>query len=220
MNKIITDFTLDLQLNKIQDVLSRLGKEADKERVGDALVKPEDRMLAITADTGMFFGIILKMIQAKMVLEVGTSTGYSTLWLADALHTSSDRSIITIEENSSKIKRARKNFDDAGVSDFIEIRQGKAKDVLSKMLEQYQIDKKPQFDFVLLDADKENCIDYFELVLPMLRVGGVIAADNILHPESCIVDMARYTEHVKNKSNVQSVTVPIGNGEEITIKTK
>ena len=214
---------------KIWKVLTRLGEQANKERWGEAIVLPEDRMLAITADTGMFFNIMLKAMQARRILEVGTSTGYSTLWFADAVkqnnqnNTETQKPIITIEENPSKIERARKNFDEAGVNDIIEIREGQAKDILSKMLKDYQNNSGNKnivglFDFVFLDADKENCIDYFELILPMLRVGGVVAADNMLHPESSIPEMTKYGTYVKNKSGVQSVTVPVGNGEEITIK--
>ncbi|MBI3841666.1 MAG: O-methyltransferase [Thaumarchaeota archaeon] len=214
--------------SKIADVLTKLDIDANKERVGKVTVDSNERMLAITSDTGMFFNIILKSIRAKRVLEVGTSTGYSTLWFADAIKyndpSNEDNNIITIEENPSKIKRARKNFEDADVNHIIEIREGKAGDLLRSMLKEYQnLTKKEKvepFDFIFLDADKENCIDYFELTLPMLKVGGIIAADNILHPESCVPEMTRYAEYVKKKSNVQSVTVPIGNGEEVTIKIK
>lgn len=213
---------------KIADVLSRLDIEANKERAGEVTVDHNQRMLAITSDTGMFFNIILKSIRAKRILEVGTSTGYSTLWFADAIKyndpNNEDSHIITIEENPTKIKRARKNFEDAGVNDIVDIQEGKAGDLLRSMLKEYQdLTKKEKvepFDFIFLDADKENCIDYFELTLPMLKVGGIIAADNILHPESSVPEMTRYSEYVKKKSNAQSVTVPIGNGEEITIKIK
>jgi len=214
---------------KIWKVLFRLGEQADIERFEDKLVPDEDRMLAITADTGMFFNIMLKAMKARRILEIGTSTGYSTLWFADAVmqnnleYTKTGKPIITIDDNPSKVERARKHFDEAGVKEIIEIREGLAKHILSEMLKDYQnkSDNKKVgslFDFVFLDADKENCIDYFELTLPMLRVGGIIAADNMLHPESSIPEMTKYGNYVKNKSNVQSVTLPVGNGEEITIK--
>ena len=215
--------------NKIWEVLSKLGEQANKERQGESIVHPEDKMLAITTDTGMFFNIILKAMQARRILEIGTSTGYSTLWFADAVKqnnhnkTETEKSIITIDENPSKIQRASENFYEAGVKDIIEIREGQAMHILSEMLKDYQNksgNKKVGglFDFVFLDADKENCIDYFELTLPMLRVGGIIAADNMLHPESSMLEMTKYGNYVKSKSNVQSVTVSVGNGEEITIK--
>lgn len=213
---------------KIWKVLSKLGEQVNKERRGEVMVLPEDRMLAITADTGMFFNIMLKAIQARRILEIGTSTGYSTLWFADAVkqnnhnNTETKKPIITIDENPSKVERARKHFDEAGVKEIIEIREGMAKSILSKMVKDYQNNNNKNeaglFDFIFIDADKENAIDYFELTLPMVRIGGIIAADNMLHPESCVQEMTKYGNYVKNKPNVQSVTVPIGNGEEITIK--
>lgn len=167
-------------------------------------------MLAITTDTGMFFSILLKAIKARRVLEVGTSAGFSTLWLADAV--GKNGKIITIEMDPQKIERARKNFKQAGVDKLIEIKQGVALDVLRKL--------KGKFDFVLLDADKENIIKYFDLVLPMVRAGGIIAADNMLLPSHYRPMMEKYSRHVRSNPRVQSVTVPIGMGEEITIKLR
>ncbi len=212
-----------MQLNitsKIHQVLIKLGQQADKERSNETIADPDGRMLAITADTGMFFNILLKSVQAKRVLEVGTSTGYSTLWFADALKQNpsyTEKRIITIEENPSKVKRASRNFLEAEVSDMIEIRQGQANQILTEISKEIQ---QNYFDFVFLDADKENSISYFEAVLPLVRIGGIIAADNILHPDSCVPDMQRYSSYVKNKTDVQSVTLPIGNGEELTIRVR
>jgi predicted O-methyltransferase YrrM len=164
-------------------------------------------MLAITADTGMFFSILCKAIKARRVLEVGTSAGFSTLWLADAVGRKGK--VVTIEQDPAKVARARKNFRDAGL-DNIEIRQGVAFDMLSKL--------KGTFDFVLLDADKENIIKYFDLVFPLVRAGGIIAADNMLFPPPYRPAMKKYACHVRSNPHVQSVTVPIGMGEEVTIK--
>jgi predicted O-methyltransferase YrrM len=111
-----------------------------------------------------------------------------------------------------KVARAKENFRMAGVEKMIEIQQGVALDVLRHL--------KGRFDFVLLDADKENIIKYFDLVLPMVRAGGIIAADNMLFPPPYRLMMKKYARHVQSKHNVQSVTVPIGMGEEITIKTR
>lgn len=201
---------------RIWQVLHRLGEQADKERSGKTTIPESEMMLAITGDTGIYFNIMLKAIRAKRILEVGTSTGYSTLWFADAIkHNNSDqRSIITIEGNPAKISRARKNFEEAGVNGMIEVHQGTAIDVLKGMRADYDA----PFDFVFIDADKENAINYFDLVFPMVRTGGIIAADNVLYPEGCVVEMGKYARYVKGRSDVESVTVPIGNGEEITIK--
>jgi caffeoyl-CoA O-methyltransferase len=167
-------------------------------------------MLAITVDTGIFFSILIRSIKAKRILEVGTSVGFSTLWFAAAI--GKKGKIVTIEMDPLKIERARKTFRRAGVEKIIKIRQGVALDVLRTM--------KCKFDFVLIDADKENIIKYFDLILPLVRVGGIIAADNMLFPTPYRPMMKKYARHVRNNGKVQSVTVPIGMGEEITIKLR
>ncbi|NWG37559.1 O-methyltransferase [Nitrososphaera sp.] len=205
---------------KISQVLCRLGEQADKERSGQATIPESEMMLAITSDTGVYFNIMLKAINAKRILEVGTSTGYSTLWFVDAIkYNNSDHAkpIITIDENPAKTNRARKNFEEAGVDSLIDVRRGTAIDVLKEMQASY--DDTP-FDFVFIDADKENAINYFDLVFPMVRTGGIIAADNILHPENLVAEMSKYSRYVKGRPDAESVTVPIGMGEEITIKLR
>ena len=170
-------------------------------------------MLAITADTGVFFSIMLKAMHAKRILEVGTSTGFSTLWFANAIMSvAGNPSIITIEADPAKIRRAKKNFVQARADSIIEIKQGVAVDVLRQMK------KKNDFDFVFIDADKENMLEYFDLVLPMTKVGGIIAADNMLFPEHYRPHMDKYARYVRRRQNVQSVTVPVGMGEEVTLK--
>src|SRR3712207_1214656 len=198
--------------SKVLKVISRLNKRANRERNGRVKIAPEQEMLAITADTGMFFSILLKAIEARRVLEVGTSAGFSTLWLADAIGKKHNTKVITIEMNPQKKEWALKNFKEAGVDKMIEIKQGLALDLLHNL--------KGNFDFVFLDADKENIVRYFDLVLPLVKIGGIIAADNMLYPYHFSPVMRKYASHVHRKPNIQSVTVPIGMGEEITIKLR
>ena len=198
--------------NKVLSVISRLNRQSNQERSGRVKVAPDQEMLAITADTGIFFSVLLKAIKARCILEVGTSAGYSTLWFADAMERNHSTRIITIEMNPQKVEWALKNFKEAGLDKMIEIKQGIALDLLPKL--------KGKFDFVFLDADKENIIRYFDIVLPMLRIGGIIAADNMLYPDHFRPAMRKYARHVHTRPNVQSVTVPIGMGEEITIKLR
>ena len=198
--------------SKVLSVISRLNRQSNRERSGRVKVAPDQEMLAITADTGIFFSVLLKAIKARRILEVGTSAGFSTLWFADAMGKNRRTRVITIEMNPQKVERALKNFKDAGIDTMIEIKQGVALDLLYKL--------KGKFDFVFLDADKENIIRYFDLVLPMVRIGGIIAADNMLYPDHFRPAMRKYARHVHSKPNIQSVTVPIGMGEEITIKLR
>ena len=201
----------------IKSVLRKLGKRSELEKSEKIQVNHDERMLTISNETGEFFNILLKTMNAKKILEVGMSVGFSTLWFADAILANNGK-IVTIEENQDKIVRAKKNFEEAGVSAQIEIQEGKALQILHRLATSES--EQQQFDFVFLDADKENNIEYFDLVLPLVRVGGIIATDNILYPEEFRPEMKKFTEYIKSKPNVQTMTLDLGNGEEISIKTK
>src|SRR5512133_3337391 len=107
--------------SRIWRVISRLEDQSNRERSIEKGIPPENMILAITSDTGMFFNILLKAMRATKILEIGTSAGYSTLWFADAILQNNitnrgeiKKPIITIDMNHSKVSIANKNFDDAG----------------------------------------------------------------------------------------------------------
>ena len=204
---------------KIQNVLSRLEKDIDYENSHRDEIPGEKRLNCISKNIGMFYNILLKSINAKKILEIGTSVGYSGLWFADVVmsntQSESNGKIITIEREKFKIDNATQNFEEAGVGSLIKIREGEARKILHEIKEEFS---ENYFDFIFIDADKESYIEYFDLCLPLVRKGGIIGADNILFPERFNEMMADYLSHVKSKPNVQSVTVPIDNGEEVTIK--
>lgn len=200
----------------IKKVLDKMEKRSSLEKTKSLDISPEDRMLAITMETGKFFNILLRSMNAKNILEIGTSTGYSTIWCAEAIQENSGK-IITIEKNHNKIIRAKNNFNEAGISEMIEVREGMADNILAELTnENFQ----NYFDFVLIDSDKEGCIRYFDVVLPMVKKKGIIATDNILYPKKYKLEMQKFLNHVSSNSKVISVTVPIGNGEEITLKER
>ena len=202
---------------KIQNVLSRLEKDIDYENSHRDEVPSEKRLNCISKNIGMFYNIMLKSINAKNILEIGTSVGYSGLWFADAVlsNTQSEGQIITIDRVKIKIDNAIQNFKEAEVCSLIKIKEGEARKILHEIKEEFD---ENYFDFIFIDADKESYIEYFDLCLPLVRKGGIIAADNILLPERFNEMMADYLSHVRSNPNVQSVTVPIDNGEEVTIK--
>jgi len=201
---------------KIQNVLSRLEKDIDYENIHRNEVPSEKRLNCISKNIGTFYNILLKSINAKKILEIGMSVGYSGLWFADAIMSNTqDGQIITIDKEKFKIDSATRNFEEAGVSSLIKIRKGEARKILNEIKEEFG---ENYFDFIFIDADKESYIEYFDLCLPLVRKGGIIGADNILFPERFNKMMADYLSHVRNNPNVQSVTVPIDNGEEVTIK--
>jgi len=222
----------DVDLNmrsRIVKVLTELEKQSVLERSGLAEVSHEDSMLAITSDTGKFFSILLSAMNAKKILEVGTSVGYSTLWFAYSFyqnkenHSMSKINITTIDNNPLKIKKATTNFKNAGVSGLIEIIEGNALKVLNQLsnhVKENPDDQSQYFDFIFLDADKENLQEYFDLAISIVKKGGVIVTDNVLYPEEYRPSMSKYIEHIRKKDFVQSVTVPIGHGEEVSLKIR
>ena len=222
----------DMDLNtcsRIINVLTKLEKQSALERSGIAKISHEDSMLAITSDTGKFFSILLSSMNARKILEVGTSVGYSTLWIAYSLYQNkvnspeSKKNIITIDSNPLKIKKAITNFKDAGVSEIIEVMEGNAMEVLKQLsnnINENSDDQSQYFDFIFLDADKENLPEYFDLSISIVKKGGIIVTDNALYPEQYRSTMSKYIEHIRKKDFVQSVTVPIGHGEEVSLKIR
>jgi predicted O-methyltransferase YrrM len=204
---------------KISRILELLGQESEMQKTSRTKILAEREMIAITADTGMFYSILLRALGATKVLEIGTSSGYSSLWFSSALVSNASKnrpaSIVTIESNPAKVKWARENFRKAGVDRIVRVVQGEAIEALQQVKK-----SREKFDFVFIDADKENIINYFELVLPIVRPGGIIGVDNMLLPEHFRPMMRKYSDYLAKRGDVHTVTVPIGMGEEITIKIR
>ena len=156
--------------NSIFKVLEELESQSNLEKNRKIDVAPNDRMLAITKETGELLNLIMRLYNAQNVLEIGMSTGYSTIWFAEALKENKKTGkIITIEQNPNKIRRAKENFEKAKVNEIIEIKKGLAMEILTKL--SLDIKYKEFFDFVFIDADKENIIEYFNKILPMVSKG-------------------------------------------------
>jgi len=111
------------------------------------------------------------------------------------------------------------------VHDLIKIMEGNALDILSQLSKHHHDTTHNGgdgglFDFVFLDADKENLTRYFDLALPLLRKDGLIVTDNMLYPEEYRSTMSQYVKYIEGNDHVTTVTVPIGYGEELTLKVK
>jgi predicted O-methyltransferase YrrM len=192
---------MDDALAALLDELARFGKDNDARETE----RPR-RMLNITPDTGRLLWILIRSARASRILEVGTSNAYSTIWLADAARATGGR-VVTLEADAGKVQLARDNLRRAGVEDRVEILHGRAADSLRGLA--------GPFDFVFLDADRPSYATYLDLVVPRLRPGGLLVADNVV---SHAGELADYLARVKSHPGLFSVTVPIGNGEEISLK--
>ena len=127
--------------------------------------------IAISPDEGRLLQVLLRAVGARRVLEVGTLGGYSAIWMARALPP--DGSVLTLEIEPGHAEFARRHLARAGVADRVEVRVGRALDLLPAL------DGK-RFDAVFLDADKEPLPTYFDWALRLLRPGGLLIADNAL----------------------------------------
>jgi len=192
---------MDNTLIALLDELARLGAENDARETE----RPK-RMLNITRDTGRLLWILVRATGATRILEVGTSNAFSTIWLADAARDTGGR-VTTLELNPNKIKLARANLARAGLGDHVEILEGSAGETLRSL--------RGPFDFVFLDADRGSYLAYLELVVPKLAPRGLLVADNVVSHAGELND---YLSRVKSHPALFSVTVPVGNGEEISFK--
>ena len=168
--------------------------------------KTHDGYYNISADTGEFFYILVLISKAKNILEVGTSNGYSTIWLGEAAMQNKGK-ITTIEISEHKVKMAIENFKRAKLDKTIKIVYGDALKEIPKL--------KDKFDLLFLDAIKEDYINYFKLAYPKLTKQAVIIADNAIMFEGYMKD---YLGYVRNNKNLRSVLIPIGSGVEFTLK--
>jgi predicted O-methyltransferase YrrM len=127
--------------------------------------------ISISPDEGRLLQVLLRAVGARRVLEVGTLGGYSAIWMARALP--SDGHLLTLEIEPGHADFARRHLARAGVADRVEVRVGRALDLLPAL-------DGEQFDAVFLDADKEPLPTYFDWALRLLRPGGLLIADNAL----------------------------------------
>ena len=144
---------------KSTGMISEMERDAEKNRVPIA-----DREVAL------FLEITARAMNARRVLEIGMAIGYAVVYLAQAMP--DDGLIVTIEPDGEMIRRAEDYLTRAGVRERVRIERGEALDVIPNLEE--------TFDLVYLDALKEEYSDYLDQSLPLLRVGGVVIADNVL----------------------------------------
>ena len=144
--------------------------EAQILAVLERMVTSQATYLAVDADNGRMLRLLVESIGAKRAVEIGTSTGYSGLWTLLGLRATGGH-LTTFEIDPGRAERARMNFREAGVDDLVTVVVGDAHENVKQL--------KEPIDLLFLDADKEGYSSYLRTLLPLLRPGGLIAADNI-----------------------------------------
>lgn len=167
-----------------------------------------DKMVALEPIKAEFCHMMCRALRATRVVEVGTSFGVSTLYLADAVRANGGGVVIGTEYEPAKAAQARANFEAAGVADLIDLREGDLRETL-KVIE-------GPVDFVLMDIWTEMAAPALELILPHLRPGAVVVADNTTqfrHAYRHFFDIV-----ADPKNGLTTLTLPFDNGLEMVVK--
>ena len=167
---------------------------------------------------GNFLAIISKLIKPFNVLEIGTYTGYSTLCIAKGLNP--EGMIHTIDKNEELLQIQNKYFEKSGLRNQIKQYTGDALAIIPKL--------KFDFDMVFLDADKENYVKYLELILPILKPGGVLLTDNVLWHGKILESsenqdrvtrlIDNFNKKILEDKSLKTVMLPIRDGISLTLK--
>jgi predicted O-methyltransferase YrrM len=194
-------------------VLQHLRQETMGLRGGEMQISPEQ---------GQFMALLLKLMQAQKVLEIGTFTGYSSLVMAEALPQYGK--VITCDVDAQSTAIAKQFWQQGGVEHKIESRIGPAVETLDELIEEGYTG---HFDFAFIDADKRNYIEYYEKAYRLVRKNGLIAIDNVLwdgkvidenNTDKATVAIREFNKHVKADMRVDLSLIPIGDGLTLAYK--
>jgi len=198
----------------IERVLAEFERRAEDEHRRTAIpgapdTNRDELLLSVGREAGMLLYLLATGGQCRRILELGTSYGYSTVWLGAAARTTGGK-VMSLELQDYKIEHARQALTRAGLSTRVEFHAGDCLETLKTL--------PGPFDFVLLDVWKDLYLPCFELVHPKLAPGAVICADNMLLPANVRPQAEAYRERVRKAGDLDSVLVDVGNGIEISRK--
>jgi len=165
----------------------------------------DSRLLAVGPDTGRLINILVRSLPTPNILELGTSYGYSGIWLAEAARANGGH-VTTMELAPHKSAYAREMSIKAGLADHVDFKVGNAVELISEL--------KTGLDFVLVDLWKDLYVPCLEAFYPKLNPGALIVADNMIHPRSD--DTRAYAEAVRAKPGLETVRLPVGSGLDIS----
>ena len=182
------------------ELRSTLSEEESARRL-DEMVLPVGRA------TGSLMNLLIRESGARRILEVGSSYGYSTIWLAEGARAVGGK-VVSLELRPAKTQYATAQLARASLDDRVEFRIGDALGSLDALA--------GPFDFVLIDLWKDLYVPVFERLYPKLAPGALIVADNMLEPESARAHAQAYRERVRAAPGMTSVLLTVGNGIELS----
>jgi predicted O-methyltransferase YrrM len=186
---------MEQKLQNLLDELERAGA------ANDAVETDRSRkMLNLEPGTARLVAILARATSATRVLEIGTSNGYSTIWLGWAVAPAGGR-VISIEKSPEKHAMARENLARAGLENYVELRLGDASEIAREL--------PGPFDLVFFDADRLTAPEQLRILVPKLTPRALLLADNVLsHPD----EIVGYLNAVADLSDFEHVVVPVGKG--------
>ncbi len=188
----------------MRDVMERLEARDAEDRVDGT--PQAQRLRAIAHEVGTFLTTLALATGARTIVEIGTSAGYSTLWLAAAARSAGGR-VVTFEVDPAKVEIARRSFGDAGVDDLVELRHGDGAAGLAEF--------DGSADLVFLDAEKEAYLAALEPAIRALRRDGLLVADNLTsHAEQ----LEGFRRAALDDPRLSGLVVPIGRGELVAVR--
>ncbi len=182
-----------------RSVLDRLERRDTAER--EQGLARSIRLRQVTPEVGRFLHTLVLASRPHAIVEIGTSGGYSTIWIGTAAR-AVGASVATLEIDPVKIDLASANLRDAGLETVVSIVAGDAFAYLRA--------RREPLDFVFLDAEKEDYLAFYELVVPLLRKGGLLVADNLI---SHAQDLAPFRDRALSDPRLSALVVPLGRGE-------
>jgi predicted O-methyltransferase YrrM len=174
------------------------------------LEKTQKQFWNISRITAEFLYNLIVDSKSQNVIEIGTSNGYSGIWLGKALKKTGGK-LTTIEFYDKRLDIAKENFKKCGVSDIINPKQGDAITILEYLPQDFEI------DFAFVDACKQEYIDFFRLIAPHLKVGGYIACDNVISHASKVQD---FLEAINANPDYENVVLPLPAGLSLAKKIR
>ncbi len=192
----------DLDAWRLVEAAVRL-EDGRQRRAG---LPPEQRFRALHPASAEFIFLLALATKARRLVEVGTSAGYSALWLARAC-VATGGTLVTLEKNPEIIPVAADHFKAAGVAELVEIKEGDASETLAAL--------DGAFDFAFVDGAKDEYVAYGELLWPRLAAGATLVADNVV---SHAGETAPFLDWLHGLADAATTVLEIGNGLSWTVK--
>ena len=166
-----------------------------------------ERFRNVEPPTAELLGVLIRATGARRILELGTSNGYSTIWLADAAQATGG-SVVSVEVDSERTELARENLRRAGLEDRVELRTEDAAATLARSAD-------AEWEFVFLDAERPAYPGYLRDLVRTLTPGGVLAVDNV---ESHAHELVEFTSLIEAEPELTQTVVPVGAGLRLAVR--